>query len=142
MRTQKSTLRLLLIVCLVQWVRTTTKDYIDLLALRDNDEFLWGRHDNEIAYSKAHSHSNEYNSTDGGSDYLMRHILKKRQVIFQENKDYGECRTALGEVGRCRHPLYCRIPELKDDVWRLISQLCIIQGRLVLQNVFVFQFLV
>ncbi|XP_011176673.1 proclotting enzyme isoform X2 [Zeugodacus cucurbitae] len=125
----KSTLRLLLLVCLTQWIRATPKDYIDLLELPDNDEFLWGRHDNEIAFGKAHSPSNEYNSTGegGGSDYLMRHILKKRQVIFQENKDYGECRTALGEVGRCRHPLYCRIPELKDDVWRLISQLCVIE---------------
>lgn len=45
------------------------------------------------------------------------------------------CRTPTGEEGTCRHVIYCRMPELKDDIWRMLSQLCVIEKRLNKQNV-------
>ncbi|KAH8286583.1 hypothetical protein KR054_012057 [Drosophila jambulina] len=124
--------------------KTVASDYIDLLDLSDNDEFQWGERENEL-----HSLRN-YSEENGVVNYLSRHRLNKRQAptsqllvrhpgkgpylhnnsyIFnlQENKDYGPCSTPLGESGRCRHIIYCRMPELKNDVWRLVSQLCIIE---------------
>ncbi|ALC44773.1 CG9372, partial [Drosophila busckii] len=92
----------------------------DLLELSDNEEFQWGAAENQL-----YSNANANNKTD----FLSRHHLSKRQAeaSLLENKDYGPCRTSLGDAGRCRHIIYCRMPELKDDVWRLVSQLCIIE---------------
>ncbi|XP_061398811.1 venom protease-like [Musca vetustissima] len=59
------------------------------------------------------------------------HLKIRRQAninFVQENRSFGSCRTPSGEEGTCRHIVYCRMPELKDDVWRLVSHLCVIQG--------------
>ncbi|XP_068148634.1 venom protease [Drosophila tropicalis] len=118
------------IICLVGWqvsAKYDHQDYIDLLELSDNDEFQWGAEENG-------AHERNRNQSEGTtSNFLTRHHLEKRQAIstngnqMLENKDYGACRTSLGVSGRCRHIIYCRMPELKDDVWRLVSQLCIIE---------------
>ncbi|XP_075161626.1 venom protease [Haematobia irritans] len=106
-----------------------TKDYIDLLDLPDNDEFYWSRQANDDIKIATHLH--ETTSTNL-TDFPIRHHLRKRQANnvpqIQENRAYGSCRTPGGEEGTCRHIVYCRMPELKDDIWRLVSHLCIIQG--------------
>ncbi|XP_062136285.1 venom protease [Drosophila sulfurigaster albostrigata] len=108
--------------------KSYSNEHIDLLDLSDNDEFQWGADENKL-YSQAND--NNDSNIDGISNFLSRHRLNKRQAPSDspllENKDYGACRTPLGDVGRCRHIIYCRMPELKNDVWRLVSQLCIIE---------------
>ncbi|KAM8708114.1 hypothetical protein ACLKA7_015134 [Drosophila subpalustris] len=108
--------------------KSFSSEYIDLLDLSDNDEFQWGVDENKL-YSQAKG--NNDSDIVGISNFLSRHRLSKRQATAEtpllENKDYGECRTSLGDVGRCRHIIYCRMPELKNDVWRLVSQLCVIE---------------
>lgn len=103
------------------------KDYIDLLQLHDNDKFFWGKTDTESA---------QFNLSDYNDESLKEHSgLSKRQIgrpysqALEENKDFGNCRTTFGEAGHCRHIIYCRLPDLKDDIWRLVSQLCIIEGK-------------
>ncbi|KNC24537.1 hypothetical protein FF38_08332 [Lucilia cuprina] len=105
-----------------------TKDYIDLLDLTDNDEFQWSRHANNAATDAVVAVNDDSNQMSN----ITRHSVSKRQAIaagqLQENLAYGECRTPGGEEGTCRHVIYCRIPELKDDIWRLVSHLCVIKG--------------
>ncbi|XP_030371238.1 venom protease [Scaptodrosophila lebanonensis] len=109
---------LLLIALSFLLVGAKNVDYIDLMDLADNDEFQWGAMENAPD-----------TQTNNTANFLMRHRLSKRQAAPEllENKDFGSCRTSLGDTGRCRHIIYCRMPELKNDVWRLVSQLCIIE---------------
>ncbi|KAM7355281.1 venom protease-like isoform 1-T2 [Cochliomyia hominivorax] len=101
-----------------------TKDYIDLLDLTYNDEFYRIRHANGATVA-VHNYNNQ-------TPNMTRHSLSKRQAIatgeLQGNQPFGSCRTPSGQEGICRHIIYCRIPELKNDIWRLVSQLCVIKG--------------
>ncbi|XP_017955876.1 venom protease isoform X1 [Drosophila navojoa] len=120
--------------CSQALAKSYSADYTDLMDLEDNDEFVWGAAENR-QYVRSNASAERANDDDndnaGISNFLARHRLSKRQAEgaspLLENKDYGPCRTSLGDAGRCRHIIYCRMPELKDDVWRLVSQLCIIE---------------
>ncbi|KAL9903608.1 venom protease [Glossina fuscipes] len=107
------------------------KGYIDLLDLQNNDQFHWGR-EHAIKRSLLTKNDKVVNNTNEAplQDTFRQKrqsgsIVKDNQLL--ENKEYGVCRTPTGEEGTCRHVIYCRMPELKDDIWRMLSQLCVIE---------------
>ncbi|XP_055908011.1 venom protease [Eupeodes corollae] len=98
---------LFLVIVLISWIKNSSgsdSSYIDLLDRQNNKDSL--------SLGEGHPPSDRF----------------KRQAVFQNpNKKYSECMTPTGHPGHCTHIMYCRMPELKNDVWRIVDQLCVIE---------------
>ncbi|KAJ6633373.1 Proclotting enzyme [Pseudolycoriella hygida] len=60
----------------------------------------------------------------------QNHVRSRRMLQFltdQPNKSYQACLTPAGSKGHCKHVQHCSLSEFKQNFWRFLSYLCIIE---------------
>ncbi|CAG9804644.1 unnamed protein product [Chironomus riparius] len=47
--------------------------------------------------------------------------------LRQPNKNYQACTTPSGKKGHCKHIMQCKTSDIKNNVWKFLDYLCIIE---------------
>ncbi|XP_058453713.1 proclotting enzyme-like [Malaya genurostris] len=61
----------------------------------------------------------------------LNQIRKKRfiaDLLKPSKKSYHNCTTPSGAKGHCKRYQDCRLPESKENIWKVLGQLCVIES--------------
>ena len=48
-------------------------------------------------------------------------------LFYKPNKNYQACTTPSGKKGHCKHIMQCKTSDIKNNVWKFLDYLCIIE---------------
>ncbi|XP_055542185.1 proclotting enzyme-like [Wyeomyia smithii] len=110
--------------------------------LRDSDTIQNGDNDHDdlkqestITTKASHRKPFRVIKAERESKHLDLNLLRKKRFIGNllkpSKKSLQNCTTPSGTPGHCKRYEHCKFPDPKDNIWKILGQLCVLENILI-----------